>query len=86
MQDDLDHVLQALRTAPLDRDLDGLEGDVGQRLAEQSSAQIWGLRALAVTLVAVTGVLLGASTARDDSSPFASWSRLAPSTLLGAPE
>lgn len=88
MQNDLDHMLHALKVAPLDHALDGLARDVSQRMAERRVAgvQTWGLRAAAVALVTMTGVAVSASgtaAAAPEASPFAVWSELAPSTLLG---
>ena len=64
MHNDLDHMLRALKDAPVDHALDGLAADVGERLAERRAAgiQTWGLRAAAVALVTMTGVVVSAST------------------------
>jgi hypothetical protein len=89
MQSDFDHLLRALKDAPIDHALDELAADIGQQLAERrvAGAQTWGLRASAAAFVTMTGVALGASggasAAAEESSPFAVWSELAPSTLLG---
>jgi len=88
MQNDLDSMLRALKDIPPDHALDGLAGDVGRRLAAERSAgaQTWGLRAAAAGLVAMTGAVISASStaaAAPEHSPFAVWSELAPSTLLG---
>lgn len=89
MQNDLDHMMRALKHVPVDRDLDRLAGDVGQRLAERSAAKVqaWGLRATAVALVTASGIAISAASsaaAWPERSPSAVWSELAPSTLLGA--
>ncbi len=87
MSQRLERLLAHLRRAPLDHALDDLAGDVGQRLAETAAAntQTWRLRALAVLLVAMSGVAASASStavAAAEPSPLAAWSNLAPSTLL----
>ena len=88
MRPPLEHLLGALQSAPLDRSLDGVTADVGDRLAEASSAniQIWSVRAVAILLIAATGAIAsvaGTTTAAAaEPSPFAAWSSLAPSTLL----
>ncbi len=88
MPNDLDAMLRALRDAPADHQLDELTGDIADRLEEHRLAgvQTWGLRAAAAALVTVTGVAISASStaaAAPEPSPFALWSSLAPSTLLG---
>jgi hypothetical protein len=88
MRNDLDHMLCALKDAPVDHALDGLASDVGHRLAERRAVgvQTWGLRAAAVALVTMAGVAVSASSTAataHEPSPFSAWSELAPSTLLG---
>jgi hypothetical protein len=83
---DLDDLLHRLKAAPLDRALDGVAGDLAQRLASQSARQAtWRVRGLAVALIALTSVgasATAAAAAAERRSPFAAWSSLAPSTLL----
>lgn len=89
MPKDLDQLLGALRGAPLDHPLDTLAGDVARQLAERraATAQTWGLRGVAVALVTMTGIAISAAipaaAATEPASPFAAWSPLAPSLLLG---
>lgn len=88
----LEHLLTKLQRQPLDRSLDGVTGDVAQRLAETASANAatWRLRTAAVLLVAMGGAVVSASTAAvaapKSASPFEAWSSLAPSTLLESAE
>lgn len=87
----LEQLLVKLRQHPLDHGLDGVTVDISERLAEHAalSGQTWRLRAAAVTLLVAGGALVSASTASAvavPQSPFAVWSQLAPSTLLGNAE
>jgi hypothetical protein len=88
MRPPLEYLLGALQSAPLDRSLDGVATDVGDRIMEASAAniQIWSVRAVAILLIAATGAIAsvaGTTTAAAaEPSPFAAWSSLAPSTLL----
>ena len=91
MPQDLERLLVDLRRAPLDRSLDMVTADVGERLVESAAAneQTWRLRVLSIALVAVSGGVAGAAstaTAASHPSPFAAWSTLAPSTLLDPSE
>jgi hypothetical protein len=84
----LENLLGALQRAPLDRSLDSVAADVGDRLMEASATNIqtWSLRAVAILLIAATGAIAGVAgtttAAAAEPSPFAAWSSLAPSTLL----
>lgn len=87
----LEHLLAKLREHPLDHGLDGATVDINERLAEHAAlnGQTWRLRAAAVALLVTGGAFVSASTASAvavPQSPFAIWSQLAPSTLLGHAE
>lgn len=87
----LEHLLAELRQHPLDHDLDGVAIDINERLTENAAlnGQTWRLRAAAVALLVTGGAFVSASTASAVAvprSPFAAWSQLAPSTLLGHSE
>lgn len=88
MSNDLDHMLQRLGDAPLDRSLDGLTGDIGAAITAHATTerQTWGLRAAAALLVTTTGIVISAPPAAvaapELPSAFSVWSELAPSTLL----
>lgn len=92
MASGLEDLLNELKGAPLDRGLDGVAGDVHQRIAEQAATrrQTWRLRTVMAVLMATAATVFSASTAAiaapDTHSPFAAWSTLAPSTLLEAGE
>ena len=84
----LEHLLAKLRQHPLDQDLGGVAVDVNARLAVRAAlnGQTWRLRAVARAFMVTGGALVSASTASAvaaPNSPFAVWSELAPSTLLG---
>lgn len=88
MQNDLNDLLRVLKDAPIDRALGRLAVDVNQRLMDRRAAgvQAWGLRAAAVAVVTMSSVAIsaaGTAAAAPERSPFAVWSELAPSTLLG---
>ena len=87
MPSSLDSLIAALSQAPPDCSLEGLAGGVQSRLADQVAlrTEVWGLRAAVIAMVVVGGAAAGATSAADapDPSPFAVWSTLAPSTLLG---
>jgi hypothetical protein len=84
---DLDARLARLRDQPIDRDLAGLPANVVTRIEDvtpRPAVEVWGLRTAAIALVAAGGLMASAAaTASPDPSPFAAWSKLAPSTLLG---
>ena len=87
----LEHLLAKLRQHPLDRGLEDVTVDIDERLAERAAVngQTWRLRAAAVALLVTGGAFVSASTASAvavPKSPFAIWSELAPSTLLGHSE
>jgi hypothetical protein len=87
MPDRLERLLGELRAAPPDRPLDRVSADVADQLAEAAAlrAQTWRVRAAAILFIALSGVAVSAATtaaAAPDTSPFAAWSALAPSTLL----
>lgn len=88
MNTDLDTILDRLRDAPLDRQLDQLEPgvwahiDANRRQTPQDG--VWGWRAALAAVMLSFGALTGgaASAQSQESSPFAIHSSLAPSTLL----
>lgn len=89
MQDDLDHMLHALKEAPADRSLHMLADDVMRQLAERRVAgyETWRLRAAAVAMVTLSAVAVSAlstAAATPEASPFAAWSQLAPTAFLGS--
>ena len=87
----LEHMLAKLRQQPLDHGLDEVTAGISERLSERAAlnGQTWRLRAAAVALLVTGGAFVSASTAAavaPTKSPFAVWSELAPSTLLGHSE
>ena len=91
MSPTLDHLLARLRRQPLDHALDEVTAGISERLSERAAldGQTWRLRAAAVALLITGGAFVSASTASAVAatrSPFAVWSQLAPSTLLGHSE
>ena len=87
----LEHLLAKLRQQPLDHGLDQVAAGISERLSERATldGQTWRLRAAAVALLFTGGAFISASTASavaPTKSPFAVWSQLAPSTLLGHSE
>ena len=91
MPPELDHLLNALRSQPVDRPLGAVADGVRARLADTAAArrQTWRLRAAAFVVVLAGGTMASASTAAagatQNMSPFTAWSSLAPSTLLESP-
>lgn len=87
--DDLDRVLQQLRTLPVPTSLGSLEGHVLMRIdAERSASALTtgSTLSLAAVLALAIGigatVLPGGSAEAAQASPFAAGANLAPSTLL----
>lgn len=89
MSDRLDSLMARLHAQSLDQALGGVAAGVVDRIdaaRPRPAAETWGLRAAVICLVAATSLMVGATgaaTAATDGSPFAAWSGLAPSTLLG---
>lgn len=92
MTDTLAHLLAALRSQPLDAQLDQLELRVWERIGrDQSPSQggVWAWRAGVAAAMLTFGVFAGGAAAAKagvDPSPFALHSAYAPSTLLGPGE
>ena len=87
MSPNLEHRLTELRRQPPDRDLGGINAEIGEQLSERAKidGQTWRLRTAAMALLVMGGAAVSASTASavaPSPSPFAAWSSLAPSTLL----
>jgi hypothetical protein len=93
MDDRLDRLLAQLRAAPLDRNLEGVEGDVNRHLARRAHPVGLGFapgRAAAVGLALILGTGVGgltaaAAVAAPRVSIFAATDALAPSALLEGP-
>lgn len=92
MTDALSPLLTALRSKPLDTQLDQMEPHVWKRIGRdqsQSQSGVWSWRAGVAAAMLAFGVFAGgaaAAKAAVDPSPFALHSAYAPSTLLESGE
>jgi hypothetical protein len=87
MNTDLNALLNRLREAPPDHRLDQFEPGVWARIdavrREAPRGGVWGWRAaLAAVMLSAGAMAGGVASAKQESSPFAIHSSLAPSTLL----
>jgi hypothetical protein len=93
MSERLDELVARLATSPMDRSLDGLDGEIGRSIADRrlyarTSAALAPVRVASVGLALVMGVVAGGAVATSvivAPHPYGTFSiaaNLAPSTLL----